>query len=392
MRVLHVIPSVAPRYGGPSSAIAPMCRALIAQGLTVHLVTTDADGPGRLDVPVDADTMWNGVPTSFVRRQATESFKYSRAMTRWLDVHVSAYDVVHVHALLSHAPLAAAAACRRAHVPYIVRPLGTLASWSLERKAWKKQLLLALGGRAALQGAAAVHCTSEEERVDLERTFGVSTGVVIPLGIDPALADVPASITGARQHDRYVLALSRLHPKKNFGLLIEAFLAARATADVPWRLVIAGTGDDRYEQQLKEQVSKAGAQSLVNFAGWVDGETKRRLIQGASLFALPSLHENFGIAVLEALAAGVPAIVSRDVHLAADITAADAGWEVDGTRGALTSALQTAMTDEQRRADRGRAAAVLATRYGWPAIAARLAATYTAVRAGAQRGTTIPAA
>ena len=147
MRVLHVIPAVASRYGGPSAAITPMCRALMDAGLDVRLVSTDADGPGRLAVSLGEDTTWGGVPTLFFPNDATESFKYSRSMAAWLDAHVREFDLVHIHAVLSHAPIAAGAACRRAGVPYIVRPLGTVASWSLASKPWRKKLLLALGAR-----------------------------------------------------------------------------------------------------------------------------------------------------------------------------------------------------------------------------------------------------
>lgn len=377
MRVLHVIPAVAARYGGPSAALAPMCRALAAAGVDTHIASTDADGSGRLQVPLGTDTTWDGVPATFFKRDATESFKYSRGLAQWLDAHVGEFDVVHIHAVLSHAPLAAASACRRANVPYVVRPLGTIASWSLGRKSWKKQILLALGARRLLQDAALLHCTSTEEWDDARTTFGLTRGAVIPLGIDPSLADLPAEIAEARASDRYVLALSRLHPKKNFGLLIDAFLDAHDEAHAPWRLVIAGAGDDEYEAQLREQVRKAGAKELVRFAGWVQGAEKRALLQGASIFALPSMHENFGIAVLEALTAGVPAMISKDVQLAADLAAADAGWVVDSTHEALSATLHSAMTEERVRADKGHAAARMARQYAWPAIASRLAAMYT---------------
>src|SRR4051812_48377431 len=113
MRALHVIPAVAVRYGGPSAAIVPMCRALIEQGIDAQIATTDADGDATLAVPLGTTTSWEGVPAIFFRRNISEAFKYSRGMAAWLDGHVASFDVVHIHAVLSHAPLAAAAACRR---------------------------------------------------------------------------------------------------------------------------------------------------------------------------------------------------------------------------------------------------------------------------------------
>ncbi len=376
MRVLHVIPSVAARYGGPSAAIGPMCRALIDAGADTWIATTDADGPSHLPVPLGEPTTWDGVPALFFRKDATESFKYSRGLAQWLDGHVRDFNVVHVHAVLSHAPLAAAAACRRAGVPYVVRPLGTLASWSLGRKAWRKKLLLTLAAGRMLRGAASIHCTSEEERADLERAFGLTQGFVIPLGIDAKRLAASPEDFASRAADRYVLALSRLHPKKNFELLIDAFADAREQTGSGWRLVIAGSGDDEYARLLRGRVTARGAEAYVSFAGWVEGDAKRTLIQRASLFALPSRHENFGIAVLEALAAGVPAVISRDVQLGAAVDAHAAGWVVDGTRTAVAAALTTAITNDTEREQRGRAALSLAADYAWPAVARRLIVAY----------------
>ena len=144
-----------------------------------------------------------------------------------------------------------------------------------------------------------------------------------------------------------------------------------------FRSVIAGSGEEAYENQLKARVTGKGLTDVVRFAGWVDGEEKRNLLQRASLFALPSKHENFGVAVLEALTAGVPAIISRDVQLAPELATANAGWVVDATHEALAMALNHAMSHEQLRADRGRAAAKLAKQFAWPAVATRMVELYT---------------
>src|SRR5690242_6756974 len=135
MRALHVIPAVASRYGGPSAAVVPMCDALVKAGVDTLIVTTNADGERTLDVPIGEPTMWRGVPAVFFNRTFSESFKYSPGLARWLRRHVTEFDVVHIHAVLSHTCLSAASACRTHRVPYILRPLGTLAPWSLRQKA-----------------------------------------------------------------------------------------------------------------------------------------------------------------------------------------------------------------------------------------------------------------
>src|SRR5947208_6786422 len=120
MRVLHVIPSIALRYGGPSQAILEMCRALRKQ-VQLLIATTDADGNSRLPVRLGSPVDYQGVPAIFFSRQCSEAYKYSYPLARWLGANVKRFDVVHVHAVFSHACMAAARICRRHGIPYIVR-------------------------------------------------------------------------------------------------------------------------------------------------------------------------------------------------------------------------------------------------------------------------------
>src|SRR3954454_17620671 len=122
MRVLHVIPSVSERSGGPAAAIVPMCRALQAEGVDVLLATTSH---GLRQICTDEVADYKGVPARLFPAQVGASFKYSRPLTTWLKTRVRDFDVVHIHAVFNHASVAAASACRKAGVPYVVRPLGT---------------------------------------------------------------------------------------------------------------------------------------------------------------------------------------------------------------------------------------------------------------------------
>jgi glycosyltransferase involved in cell wall biosynthesis len=376
MRVLHVIPSVAARYGGPSTAIASMCRALTTLGVEPLIVTTNADGSARLQVPVGETTTWEGVPAIFFNRNFSESFKYSRGLSRWLSEHLHRFDLVHVHALLSHASLAASAEARRRGVPYVIRPLGTVAPWSLGQHKLRKRAMLRLGARQLLHDAAAVHCTSHQEKRDVEQTTGASNCVVIPLGIDPSILSSTSPGLPDRERHPYCLALSRLHPKKNLEAVIESFLEATASRR-EWRLVIAGSGDRSYTDRLERLVKARDSQQQVSIVGWVGGSRKRELIDGASVFVLASFHENFGVSVLEALGRGVPALTSRAVDLAEQIEKADAGWIVDTTRESLVDGFTRAFSDCTGGKHKGDNARALAARFAWPLIAGQLVALYT---------------
>jgi glycosyltransferase involved in cell wall biosynthesis len=376
MRVLHVIPAVAARYGGPSTSIAAMCRALNAQGIPTLIATTDADGPNTFDVPLGAQCSWHGLSTIFFPKQWSEAFKYSGPLAEWLDAHTREFSVVHIHAVLSHASLAAARAARASGTPYVIRPLGTLDAWSLAQKPWRKRILMALGTRQLLRDAAAIHYTSIEERRQVERRFNLSNGVVVPLGVEEAWLTSPAVSDEQRARDRYVLALSRLHPVKNLEALVDAF-ADLSTAG--WRLVVAGTGDEAYADRLRALIVRRQAGHAIAMPGWTDGDAKRALVRQASLFALPSLHENFGVGLVEALAAGVPALVSDQVHLAETIRSAGAGWVASSSRESLRAALADALTRHDERLERAAAARDLAGRFSWTAIGAQLASMYTSL-------------
>jgi glycosyltransferase involved in cell wall biosynthesis len=350
MRVLHVIPSVAERSGGPATAIIPMCRALMQQGIEVLLVSTDA---GLKEHNV---AEYKGVPAMLFPSEFGESFKYSRPLASWLTLNIRQFDLAHVHAVFNHSSVAAARACRRAGVSYIIRPLGTLDPWSMSQKSLRKRLFWQIAGKRMLQGAAAVHYTSEGEKLSTERLTGLNHGRVVPLGIEKTSATTRKTVAHP-----YVLVLSRLHPKKGLDVLIDAFLSL-ASQFSNWRLVIAGDGPPDYVSKLKNKASQC---DRVVFTGWVDGEQKDALLGCASLLALPSYQENFGLCVMEAMSHSVPVLVSPGVNLAPEIVKANAGWVAAIDEESLTSKLTEALSDEAQRVKRGRAGQQLSLLYSW---------------------------
>jgi glycosyltransferase involved in cell wall biosynthesis len=375
-RILHVVPAVAARYGGPSVAVLGMSKALIARGEHSLIVTTNADGPNQqLPIATGTPAEIDGVPVMAFARQASESLKWSRPLAAWLRQHAKDFDLAHVHAVFSHSSVAAASACRAAGVPYIVRPLGTLDPWSMRRHAWRKQLMMATGVRRMLAGASALHYTTSEERRLVEQAFPfVAPGVVVPLAVDEAFFSMPDP-TGDRPGT--VLFLGRLDAKKGVELLIAAFQQIAAVADASaWRLVIAGDGDREYVAGLRRLAAAGPAQDRIVFHGWATGATRLELFGQASIFVLPSHQENFGISIVEAMASGVAVVVTPGVNLARDIEAHEAGWVVDAAVPALAATLQRAMVNTGERARRGVAARRFATRFRWPAVVDMLVAMY----------------
>ncbi len=374
-----------------------MCRTLSQEGVDTLVATTDADGPGRLSVPHGRVVSYCQVPVIVFRRQWSEAVKYSAPLARWLERNVERFDVVHIHAVFSHACVAAATACRRRGVPYVVRPLGSLDPWSMQQKWLPKRLLWYLGVRAMLAGAAAVHYTTFEERRLAEDGLRLRRGTVIPLGVDPSLlADVdPQPLfresSPELEDGPYALVLSRLHPKKGLALLLDVFLeVTREREFESWRLVIAGDGDPEYVDELRRVLitSRELHRCMpVIFTGWLEGQARIAALQGAALFVLVSQQENFGLAVAEAMACGVPVLVSEHVNLAPEIVGAGAGWVVPFEREALRQTLIQALRDENERVRRGAAGRRLArARFSWSAIGTELVRLYADISASPRPG------
>lgn len=322
MRVLHVIPSLDQRDGGPSMVLPLMARSLAQQGMDVDVVTTmtaaDAERQGiTFEQPIQQD----GFTVRYFPRQSN-FYKVSMPLRRWLRAHARGYQLLHNHALFSFAPLAGAAAARRAGVPYVMRPLGLLNTWGMEnRRRWIKSLSFRCLDRPALDNANAIHYTSADEARDAGRLGLRARAAVIPLGID--LAPFRQMPEPERFFEHFpqargrpiVLFLSRIDPKKGIEMLLKAMHKLQPAQSNP-ALIIAGGGEAVYIASLKALVKALGLEQNVIWAGFVEGAEKLAALAAADLFVLPSYSENFGIALLEAMAAGLPCISSNQVALA----------------------------------------------------------------------------
>ncbi len=317
MRVLHVIPGLDLRDGGPSRAIRAMTTALQQRGIETVIATTHDrhDGPAQ-----DAGL---SVPVISFPRQVTPGWKLSLPLAQWLDHHAGSFDLLHLHSTFCFTTLAAASMARMHQRPYIIRPLGTLDAWSRQQRAWKKRPYYALFERRNLAHAAALQATSESEAGHLRQLELPTPIAIVPLGLDLPPAPLPRAMDAPLR----LLFLSRLHPKKNLPVLFEAVRLLRQNG-MTLTLTVAGDGPEDYREELQRLAAAIGLQEAVSFTGWVDGDQKQDLLARSHLFVLPSLQENFGIAVLEALGTGLPAILSTEVALSSEVVRAKAGLAV----------------------------------------------------------------
>lgn len=392
MKVLHVIPSVAPVRGGPSQAVLEVVYALNGLGLDAEIATTNDDGVGMLDVPLFDRTQFGGARVRFFPRwspspRALREFAYSTSLGAWLWRHVTDYDVLHVHAFFSFAPSMAMAVARLRGVPYVVRPLGLLGRWSLEQNPWRKRTFLAAIDRANLNGSKAIEYTTRQELTEAAELELRAPGFVLPFGIN-----LPKPIADARRRARQrfglpadeplILFLSRLHPKKGLEPLIEAL---EMVAQRRFSLVIAGGGEPDYESQIRERVARGPLAKRTHFPGFVQGELKNELLQGADVFALTSYSESFGIAVVEALAAGTPVVITEGVPLARLVRESATGWVPEFSPAAIAEALEAALHqvgDIAAVAERSNRCRAVAGQFTWSRLAGQLREVYAAVLAG----------
>lgn len=360
-----------------------MVRSLVRLGVSVDVATTDDAGPGgRLDVPLAQRIERDGYGLYYFRKQ-TEFYKVSLPFRSWARRHARDYDLLHIHALFSHTSIAAARAARRAGVPYVIRPLGVLNRWGMEnRRRWLKSLSFRFIEQPVLRHAATIHYTSRAEQLEAEACGVRASATVLPLGIDvlPYASEISperfyARFPQAKDRD-IVLFLSRVDAKKGVDLLLAAF--ARLHLKFPkCLLVIAGSGEEEYVQSLRQQAEMLGIDGQVVWAGFLGGQDKLAAFAAASVFTLPSHSENFGIALVEALAAGLPCVTTPGVAISEDIAECDAGVVVPCEISALASGLERVIADVSMRQCLGANARRLATdRFSMETMGSALHALY----------------
>lgn len=333
-----------------------MARALVQQGVYVDVVTTDDDGSKRrINKQSGLHEADGGYRVCYFPKQ-TEFYKVSLPLYAWLKLHAQDYDIMHLHGLFSHAPSAASKAARRHGIPYIVRPLGVLNRWGMEnRRRWLKNLSFRFLDRPMLDRASAIHYTSSAELNEAARLNLKARPVVIPLGMDVTpFTTLPApEIFHARHPETRsaccIIFFGRIDPIKGIELLLAAF--ASVSRQFPsLHLIIAGEGEEDYVHSLKRKAQSLGIHSHVTWAGFLAGEIKLSAFAAAEIFVLPSFSENFGVALLEAMAAGLPCITTSHVALAADVVrlSPDSLRVVSSDAGELAEALGSLLRDPEQ--------------------------------------------
>lgn len=340
LRVLHVLPSLAESYGGPAQAMVHFVDVLSDQGVDVSVVA--CLGETQRAVHLESRARLGARGSVEVRTFAPFSRLYSSspAMFWWLRRNVARFHLVHVHGLFSFAPVVAGFLGVRAGVPLIVRPFGVLNRYGLERRRpWAKRVSIALVEGPLLRRASAMQFTSAAELDQATEAGLAHNGVVLPLGLPQTPCGDPELIRARFPRLRagsVLLSLSRLDRAKNIEALLDAFaLVGRDHPEAS--LLVCGDGAAAYRAAVEQRALQLGLGESVIWAGDVRGSMKASAFAVADVFVLPSFSENFGISVVEAMAAGKPVVVTRGVPMHDTIEQAGAGL-VAGTDAASLAA------------------------------------------------------
>jgi len=372
MRLCQIVPSLAAQHGGPSQSVRALANHLVSDGTAVELLTT-READELVSPAADDRATIHAFPRVFPRLLARSP---------GLDRHLrnAAPDCVHHHSIWLRTLAYAADAARTRDCPLVISPRGMLSDWAWAHHRWRKQLAAWFVHPGAMHRATAWHATSEEEARDIRaRGFRQPVCVApngVPMPNERNLAPARAAwqeLCPAIRNRPVALFYSRLHRKKRVRELIDLWLA-QSRGD--WLLLIVGTPEEYTAEGLAAEVAARGASDRVAVC---DGTNRPAPYAVASLFLLPSHSENFGLVIAEALATGVPTLVT-DATPWRHLGEHEAGWCVPWAEYGTTLDRALAVDAEELR-NRGQKGRELMQRdYSWERVARILHEFYRQLR------------
>lgn len=383
--ILHVTPYMHASAGGPPVVVENFIAETNRTGHSSEIVSTFALCNG--DGGILRKRLERLAPSTFLTGLETVPV-VSRTGDDKINALVRRADIVHVHTLWSPLNVAARYACRRHDKPYVLMPHGMLDPYSLSVKALKKSLYMKFfEGRNMACAQRMIYTTPEEEKLAALAGLPLPRGEIVPLGAqasstskDDLRLQFLKSYPQAEGKQR-LLFLGRLHHKKGLDRILNGLQRVRQT--IPnVLLIVAGTGEAKYEENLRQLISSLALDDHVVFAGHLDGELKWASFAAADLFLLPSRQENFALTVAEAMQMGVPVVITDKVNTWPYVEEAGAGLvlserDIDTL---LPRAIETLLTDEVARSKMSAQGACYARdRLTWHASAQKLLACYDQV-------------
>jgi glycosyltransferase involved in cell wall biosynthesis len=384
-RVLFVCPSMHPRNGGPPRVVNGSAIALAKQGIPVEIATTEPADSVAATHEAWPGLVEHGVKMHIFPRAGPQRLGRSPALSRMIADNIERFDLLHVHCVWEKALADAAALFRSARKPVFVSPHGMLDQWQMAQSTLVKQIALRLFGTGAmLKGADALLFGTQDE-ADEARPLNLPGPVVrMPNGVSPVDLGNPAAARAAilqrfptlRAWKRIVLFFSRLHHKKGLDMLVEAF--GRVHRDFPDAGIFAAAiaQDERYATAVRARIEELQPTNIL-LTTELEGSGALAAVAGSDIFCLPSHQEGFSIAIIEALAAGLPVLITDQCHMQ-ELDPHRVGFAVPATIDGLEHGLRQILSldADEIAAMSARAEMLVETHYTWDRVAERLSSAY----------------
>ncbi len=336
-----------------------------------HHISVDA--AGYLDEDSIRDRpAWGNTPVHCFQRVGPHKFGYSPGLRAW--TNKANHDILHLHCLWMYTSYIALQWQRRTHCPLVVSPHGMLDGWALRHSGWKKRIAEVLYERRMLRAAAVIHAFHEKDVKDI-RAYGLQNPIaVIPNGVD---LPVSSSVEADGHHEKRLLFLGRIHPKKGLDELLHAWKILGVAGRDGWRLTIAGWDDGGHLAQLQGGSLFAELQGSVEFVGPAFGEEKDRLLRNSGGFILPSHSEGLPMTVLEAWAYRLPVLMTEHCNLPQGFSA-EAAIDIDLAPESMANRLRQffslSMESRRKMGENGRK--LVENSFTWDGISDQYASVY----------------
>ncbi len=377
-------------YGGPVRSEAALYENLARLGVEVTVVTTNANGNDRLDVPLMTPVDVFGVQVIYCPTKSMPgSAFYSPTQIKEAKRIIPHVDIVNLQTFWGYATPILSQYCKKHQIPYYVSLRGQLMDYAMQRTSWikrvKKQIFLHLVGYRYLKGAATLHCTSALEVAQLKNYSLNALTFQVPNGVDAsAYETLPAR---GQLRTRYkipadaliMVMIGRLAAVKNPHIAVEALIAAQ-TLPVSVHLIMVGPDEHNLRQTLQEQALQAGCSDKLHFTGLLQKNALLEVMTDSDLFIMPSELENFGMSAVESMAAGLPILVSKGVPVGQWAEEAGAGRMIPCTVEDFqreTSQLLASPSQLKEMGQRGQA--LVANKFDTTIVAKQMLAQYQAI-------------
>lgn len=357
MKILHIVPTYYPasRYGGPIKSVHELNKWLVKKRVEVVVYTTNLDGKGTLNVQIGKPVDVDGAKV-FYFPITCRRWQYSFRLHRALEKNAKDFDLIHITSVFLSASTLGAYHARKCGKPYVISPRGSLMAEPLKKgflKNLKKKIYISLIEKRNLANAAGIHFTTEMEKEEyLKSDLPLKKALVIPNGLDIESYEIRNKYENTKLQNGFrkkfnlsddkkiILFLSRLSWKKGLDTLIPAF-AEVIKKEPKAVLIIAGGDEENYKKEIELEIEncKLKIGNEVIFTGMLLGDEKAAAYAASDVFVLPSYAENFGMAVVEAMAVGLPAIITKGVGISNEVAKVGAGIVIDKNVNQLAEAI-----------------------------------------------------